>query len=1297
MVTLCPQSHLMRSTSSFYIGLAVIGLAGSMGHGAWSDRTAGMAWVEHHSARELGTDPEQWVIGQDKLGRLFVGGVGLLVFDGQSWKPHSIGKSYAVRTLLFGENGRLWTAGLNEIGYLTEPSIGDFHYHSLLEHLPEKERLVGHIWGSGLVGSHVYFIGKERLYGWDGTRFRLWNFPGESRLFPLKLGEETWFHHRETGLYRLTETGPKLELDRSQLPDTGILGLTRDSGGLLLVSNNGFYRPGSPLRMEFGEDLNRYITEHRLSAYERLPDGIHLVGTLNGGLVVVSPEGRILRIIDGKDHPAAQIIFSIFPDANGQIWCTTNNGIFRIEPRGTVTLFNSGNGLEGGPLGMEVFKGQFYLSMTAGMFRLGAATIHAATVERLPQFKESYRALTSLGDALLLGRHGGLDIYDGSTIKPVYSVLAKGVFFINPSRFPPGSYVVSEGYNLARLRPREDGSLERQQIISFPDHSVALAEDAAGRILIGTTGQGAFVTDPDGKIAQPVLDPETGTPITGYTCLSNLGSDLLVFADQRVLRLIPGEAKTKQLLSLPGIMPKIALAMDGGTLLAYKRTGSAGSSAWGQGLGVITLGPNGEPEWHELQVPALDLIGFVQTMKLLSEEGRSILWLGGTEGMLRLDYEAIAKLQPPSAPFIKLDALHSSQPAKSGALEFPFTNQRLGFQIFTGDYTRSKDWLIQTRFGQNGSEWSAASTRRSYEFSNLSEGNYRFEVRAVNAAGMTSEPAVFSFRILPPWYRSNGAYAGYAIALVLGVWGLIRFRERQIRTQNEKLETQVQVRTEELVKANAAKDEFLAGVSHEIRNPMNGVIGISESLKTTGLDQESRRKFGLLRQCASHLSSLLEDILDISKVQAGVIELDAKPFDLPELVDAVAAMAAADSEKYGIPVEIAISPAVPRRLVGDARRIRQILLNFVSNALKFSGRGQVNVTVWCKAAPTPARTEVIFAVSDDGPGISAEEQKRLFTRFERGAAAQQGRVPGTGLGLALCKGFAEKMGGRIWLESKLDHGSSFYFSAPFDLAPESDDSTPPVETTAGMGEKLALVVDDQEYNRIVLVDLLAKLGVTALSASDGTEALALAGRKSFDFIFLDYDLPGLSGLEVSRGIRAMATGSARAHILATTAFSTPEKQAQCLAAGMNAFLGKPVTTERLRKALAAATGETVTPAPTAPSVDGMANLRLLATKKKVRFEEELALYLSELQLELDELGAAVHDEDTPEAAHYAHLLCGRCSFIYERALEQLLRQMEETVARGHWPEARQQWSLLLAQAAELRVRLVSSVPAAPPA
>ncbi|MBI2498591.1 MAG: response regulator [Opitutae bacterium] len=771
---------------------------------------------------------------------------------------------------------------------------------------------------------------------------------------------------------------------------------------------------------------------------------------------------------------------------------------------------------------------------------------------------------------------------------------------------------------------------------------------------------------------------------------------IFLFLNGRVLQARADGTGLKALDGAPAISPTVELPVPGGDhiVIAFKRSTVANNST--QGLGVLSVGPSGQAGWRELDAPALGSVGFVTSMVFSEENGRPVLWIGGTEGVLRLDYDAIPTVQRPATPFIRLDTLNAGWISDEPGFSFPFKNHRLNFRVFTGEYTRAKDWLVQTRFGS--AEWSAPAARRSFEFSNLSEGDYRFEVRTVNAAGLASEPSVFAFRILPPWYRSGWAMAGYTLALGLTVFAVIRVRERRIRARNQQLEALVKVRTAELVKANAAKDEFLAGISHEIRNPMNGVIGIAGTFRTDGLDPESRRKFSLLRQCATHLSSLLEDILDFSKVQAGAVEIEAKPFNLPELMESIAAMTAAESEKRGIPVEIAVSPAVPAQLVGDPKRVRQILLNFVSNALKFSGRGQVSVTVWCKP-PGPASTEVIFAVSDEGPGIAPEEQQRLFTRFERGAAAQQGRVPGTGLGLALCKGLAEKMGGRIWLESEPGHGSCFSFSAPFAIAEAEAETAPGPAPSAPDRTRTALVVDDQEYNRIVLADLLESLGFTVHTAGDGTAALALAGSRVFDTVFLDYNLPGLSGLEVTRGIRALPNKSAGAVILATTAFSTPEKRRQCLAAGMNAFLGKPVTMERLRKALSAAMPGGPAPAPAAvrPPADGLANLRLLAKKKGVPLAGELALYLSEFEVEFDQLNLAVRQEDAAGATHCAHLLYGRCAFIGERELEQTLRKLEAECATGHWDGVRRRLAGLPGQVAELRVRLASSDPVAPPA
>ncbi|MDB6166245.1 MAG: rpfC 3 [Lacunisphaera sp.] len=1284
------------------LSLFCIGLVAEPLRGSWADRSNGLPLLEYFPAKNLGAGKTKWRVLEDKYGRLFVGGDGLQVFDGQAWRtfPAGIAGYPSLVALAFGSDSRLWAGAMNEIGYFTEESLGEFKYHSLTALLPKEQRLVGEVWGCAQVGQAVYFICRDKILRWDGSAFEIRPYEGTSRLFPIKLGDEYWFHHLETGLYRLSEAGPQLEIPASMLPEAGILGLTRDENGLLVASGHGLFRPGRPPRRISDEQVSQHITDNRLASFIPLPGGNYAFGTVNGGTIIVSQAGALLRLLDTDDGMPTRSAFSFQTDPNGYLWCGTPNGIINLESSGSVSVFNAFNGLQGQVNGLFHQPDGRLLALTLnGVLQLEETPTDGGQFRRLPGISATYFHLLPIARGLLLSRLGGIDLFDGARARTILGLIGTSVYFILPVRADPKSFYVLESGGLYRLSEQPDGSFVQALLTKLPSYGLTLHEDLSGRLWIGTGSQGAFNYDPATQQLSQVKDPSSGQPLSGPIFVLGANRGVFLLGNAGLLQAQRDGTDLKLLADAPALNPADAIEVpDGNSLLvAIKRPAPANNAI--PGLGLVTFGAAGRAQWSELDVPAFSTIGTVNTMEFTRENGRPILWVGGSEGVLRFDYDTLKPLPRPSPPFVQLDLLNAGQIPGASGHTFSFQHHRLKFRVFTGEYTRTKGWLVQSRLGSGTSEWSAASPRRSFEYTSLSEGDYRFEVRAVNAAGLTSAPAGFDFRILPPWYRSAWAFVGYVFSAGLAVFVFIRIRERRILARNQQLEALVEVRTAELVKASAAKDEFLAGISHEIRNPMSGVIGIADNLKTEGLDPDSRHKFGLLRQCATHLSALLEDILDFSRVQAGAIDIEAKPFNLPELIESIDAMTAADSEKRGIPVEFAVSPAVPRDLIGDPKRIRQILLNFVSNALKFSGRGKVRVTVWCKTLG-PERAEVIFAISDEGPGIAPEEQKRLFTRFERGAAAQRGRVPGTGLGLALCKGLAEKMGGRIWLESEPGSGSCFYFSAQFAIVAPAAATAPAAAPVAVSRNCSALVVDDQEYNRVVLADLLETLGFTVQLAAEGATALALAEKQAFDVVLLDYNMPGLSGVDVTHGIRALPGGSAKALILATTAFSTPENRAQCIAAGMDAFLGKPVTMERLRKALGAAPARSPAPAAVAPkpAPDGLANLRLLARKKKTPFADELALYLSEFDVELGHLMAALRTEDAADAGHYAHLLYGRCSFIAERELEQTLRKIEAVSATAQWEEARSAGRDVQAQLADLRVRLAAADgPVAPPA
>ncbi len=996
---------MIRRAISLFVLL--LGFIPPSGFGAWADSTAGLPPVEIISAKTMGADGSIMSVALDKLGRLFIGSNRLLVFDGQTWRSFPKPNSYPLTSLVMGDGGRLWAGTTNELGYFQEESLGAFKFYSLLSYLPKEARDIGIVWGCAPVGQTTYFICSNSLLRWNGRELQVTPHETEKRLFPLRVENEWWFYQFETGLYRLTENAPTLVIPAAELKNIAIMGMYRDEIGFVTVSNKGFLRPGKPPELISEEKLNNYLSKHLVSAFAALSDGNLVIGTVSGGVVLASRTGRLIKVWDSSGGLPGRIIMSLATDPSGDLLGTTPTDFFHFPITGKSSLFNAKNGLDGPAINyLKHWNSSLYAVTENGNFHQKTFADGKALFQVIPELTEVYTHALPYQDGLLLSRLGGVDTFDGNTIRPVYQISVGDIFAIIPTKANPDEFYVSDTFGLARVEGQLDGPFVRTNYLKLPDTCISLCEDSTGRLWIGTVTRGAFNYDPATNTLSPINDPTSGEMLPGPVVILGDDQRILILFAGGILQADAHGQGLHPLNDLPAFTPlDVGHAPNGrDVLVTYKR--AHGANALAHGVGVLSFDDFGHPSWRELDIAALGTIGPIRSLTFSDEANQPILWLGGTEGILRLDYDSIPTLQPPPAPIIRSDASAVAGLVDGNGISFPFKDHHVRLMVFAGDYVRGKDWLIQTRLGSEATEWSAPAEQRSFEFTNLSEGNYQFAARAVNTAGMFSASTSLTFIILPPWYRTKRAYAGYAVGVTLLALGFIRIRERRIRIRNRELEDLVDVRTGELLKANAAKDEFLASISHEIRNPMNGVLGIAESLKTEALDPQNRHRFGLLRQCASHLSSLLEDILDFSRVQAGV-ELEPKPFNLSELMESVTALTIAESEKRGIPVEIAISPAVPPQLTGDPRRIRQILLNFVSNALKYAGRGQVKVTIWCKKN-SPASTEVFFAISDEGPGISPKEQKKLFTRFERGTTAQLGRVPGTGLGLALCRTLAEK-------------------------------------------------------------------------------------------------------------------------------------------------------------------------------------------------------------------------------------------------------------------------------------------------
>jgi signal transduction histidine kinase/ActR/RegA family two-component response regulator len=386
--------------------------------------------------------------------------------------------------------------------------------------------------------------------------------------------------------------------------------------------------------------------------------------------------------------------------------------------------------------------------------------------------------------------------------------------------------------------------------------------------------------------------------------------------------------------------------------------------------------------------------------------------------------------------------------------------------------------------------------------------------------------------------------------------------------------------------ANLAKSRFLAKMSHEIRTPMNGILGMTDLLKQSGLTAERRRYAEHVDEAARSLLQIIDDVLDVSRVEAGRLKLETKDFDLRAALSSSIRLLEDRAHQKGLELRWSATDRVPFAVHGDPGRLRQVLVNLVGNAVKFTSAGEVRVLVDLSDPSTPEGCRLCFEVLDTGIGIPAEAQAHLFEPFSQVDDSASRSFGGAGLGLAISRQLVELMGGAIGVESRSGEGARFWFTARFGFAtsavrqPEEADSPVPLLPLGGR----VLLVEDNPVNREVALANLTSLGCRVDVAEDGAAAVSLAARESYDAILMDCEMPGLDGYDATRAIRAQEAGAAsdgggHVPIIALTASALPTDRARALESGMDEHLPKPFNREDLRRTLARWLAPPTEPAP----------------------------------------------------------------------------------------------------------------------
>ncbi|MBK6622118.1 MAG: response regulator [Saprospirales bacterium] len=1119
---------------------------------------SGAPFIRNYPPDEYGAHNQNWAIAQDRRGVMYFGNSrGLLEYDGASWRLIQPEHVRIIRSMAASADGRIFGGGYGEIGYLAPDSSRQLQFVSLLPHLDEAYRDFTDVWQTLATSEGIFFVTTRYIFRWDGQKMRAW--PAKTAFhFGFAVHDQFYVQQSETGLMQIVSDSLRLAPLGEQWREeriSAMLPFSSQGNKRILVATreNGLFLYDDLSIERFATGADELLINSQVSCALALANGQFAFGTMQAGVVVIDETGKLRDRLHKPTGLQDDAVLSLYEDRQRALWTGLQVGIARAETGSPFRYFGEREGIKGSVWEIVRHQGRLYFATVMGVFYLDE---NSGRFKPVAGVSPQCWALLPFGKTLLASAFDGVYEINGNQGRRISDGF---VFSLHRSRQDPMRVFAGMRDGLKSLyfdggTWREEGRIEgmNQEVRHFyetPEGQLWLTDYFSGLLLVDLS-KGYTPRPPimrfDTLHGLPPADRVVAFPTDkGLRFATLQGIFLFDEARQRFYR----DSTLVEGLSNPKIGLFSASWDEDGNLWLLADDNAQSGVARRRSEGVYS--------WD--QSPFLRIAELPVFTAYPDSALEQTTWIGGTDQVVRYD-GALPQHQKLSFPTLIRQVIANADSilyggagmAPPGMLELPFAQNSLRFGYSAPSFDDESKNEYQYLLEGYDEDWSNWTVEIYKDYTGLPPGSYRFLVRARNIYGQLGETAACDFQVLPPFYRTWGAYLLYALLLAGGVYQLWRLGLRSIQKKHR--QEMEQLEFEKLKELDQMKSRFFADISHEFRTPLTLILGPVDNLLSTQPEAEQAKQFNLIKRNAQRLLRLINQLLDLSKLEAGKMKLDLRFENMIPLLRGITFSfeSLVEGKNIGLRFESELEIAF---LYFDRDKMEQVLTNLLSNAVKFTPEGG-EVSVEVKTAEEGEWLQI--EVADTGPGIPARQLPHVFDRFYQGDEALRIEEAGSGIGLALTKELVELHQGRVSASSVEGHGARFRILLPYGkgqpLIPATVDDELALENTL-------LLVEDNPDMRAFIRDAFAG-SFRVLEAADGQEGVDMALEHIPDIIISDVMMPRKDGMELCE-ILKNDERSSHIPIILLTAKAGVESRLAGLSRGADDYLSKPFNREEL--------------------------------------------------------------------------------------------------------------------------------------